>query len=154
MVHGLSCGCSLWIQFALNLDHANLMSCIKAYIWIRIYWLILDMMRFRWFVILMLWYHLMEYLRIYHLSKWNPQNKLIHRHKFVSKRWPRYYGSLSPYIVQFLMLMDDNVFLGGEFLHFLNLKNMILRHSKELFWKKKWPYLSEFPLPPPSPLKQ
>jgi hypothetical protein len=24
-------------------------------------------------------YHLMEYLRIYHLSKWNPQNSLIHR---------------------------------------------------------------------------
>jgi len=85
-------GCGLWIQLASTLiivwisrvrlvDPICLNSLIKwiscrvlKHIFNSGYWLIHSTWRIRWSMILMLRYHLMECLRIYHLSKWNPQN--------------------------------------------------------------------------------
>jgi hypothetical protein len=50
-------------------------------------------------------------------------------------------GSLSPCIVKFLMLVDDNVFLGGEFFAFFKLE----KHDFETF--KRFSFEKNDPIP-------
>jgi len=64
---------NLWIQFALSLIMR--ISCrVLKHILRSGYWLLLEMENQMNRDSDAERYHLMEYLRIYHLSKWNPQN--------------------------------------------------------------------------------